>query len=414
MAKKPRTPDTPQLAMLRQITGELAKDIKTEADLNKILNQFVKMTVEAALGAEMEHHLGYAKSATEGRGSGNSRNGFSPKMLTSQYGELAIETPRDRNSEFDPVIVQKGQTRLTGFDEQILAFYAQGMTTREITHTFKKLYDADVSPTLISKVTDAVIEHVTTWRNRPLDSLYPIVYMDCIVIKVHQDKRVINKSVYIALGVNLEGQKECLGLWIADTEGARTWLSILTELKNRGLNDILIACVDGLKGFPEAVNAVYPQTSIQLCIVHMVRNSVKYVSWKDQKALCADLKLIYRSATEEAALQELEAFELRWDDKYPTVSQIWRRNWTDLSTFFEYPDEIRKVIYTTNAIESLNSVIRKAIKKRKIFSHDQSALKVIYLAIESASAKWTMPIHNWRQALNHFMIKYPERLAEYL
>ena len=413
MAKKTRLPDTPQQAMLRQITGELAKDIKTEADLNNVLNQFVKMTVEAALGAEMEHHLGYAKSAAEGHGTGNSRNGFSPKTLTSQYGELAIETPRDRNSEFEPVIVQKGQTRLTGFDDQILAFYAQGMTTREITDTFKKLYDADISPTLISKVTDAVIDRVTAWRSRPLDNLYPIVYMDCIVIKVHQDKRVINKSVYIALGVNLEGQKECLGLWIADTEGARTWLSILTELKNRGLNDILIACVDGLKGFPDAVNTVYPQTKIQLCIVHMVRNSLKYVSWKDQKALCADLKLIYRSATEEDALRELDDFEARWSEKYPSVAAIWRRNWVDLSSFFAYPAEIRKVIYTTNAIESLNSVIRKSIKKRKIFPHDQSALKVICLAIESASEKWTMPLANWRQALNHFMIEYPERMAGY-
>ena len=289
------------------------------------------MTVEAALGAEMEHHLGYAKRATEGRGTGNSRNGFSPKTLTSPYGELAIETPRDRNSKFEPVIVQKGQTWLTGF--QILAFYAQGMTTREITDTFKKLYDADVSPTLISKVTDAVIDRVTAWRSRPLDNLYPIVYLDCIVIKVHQDKRVINKSVYIALGVNLEGQKECLGLWIADAEGARTWLSILTEIKNRGLNDILIACVDGLKGFPDAVNTVYPQTKIQLCIVHMVRNSLKYVSWKDQKALCAELKLIYRSATEEDALRELDDFETRWSEKYPSVAPIWRRNWVDLSSF---------------------------------------------------------------------------------
>jgi len=230
---------------------------------------------------------------------------------------------------------------------------------------------------------------------------------------VHQDKRVINKSVYIALGVNLEGQKECLGLWIADTEGARTWLSILTELKNRGLSDILIACVDGLKGFPEAVNTVYPQTKIQLCIVHMVRNSLKYVSWKDQKALCADLKLIYRSATEEDALRELDEFETRWSEKYPSVAAIWRRNWVDLSSFFAYPAEIRKVIYTTNAIESLNSVIRKSIKKRKIFPHDQSALKVICLAIESASEKWTMPLANWRQALNHFMIEYPERMAGY-
>lgn len=414
MVRKNKLPDTPQQSQLRQVAQALVKDIKTESDLNKVLNDFVKMTVEAALGAEMEHHLGYAKNAAEGRGSGNSRNGYSAKNITSQYGELAIETPRDRNGEFSPIMVEKGQTRLTHFDDHILAFYAQGMTTREIADTFKKIYDAEVSPTLISKVTDAVIDRVTTWRSRPLDNLYPIVYLDCIVVKVHQDKRVVNKSVYIALGINLEGHKECLGLWIAETEGAKTWLLILTELKNRGLNDILIACMDGLTGFPEAVNTVYPETKIQLCIVHLVRNSVKYVSWKDRKALCADLKLIYRSATEENALQELDNFEGRWGEKYPTVVQIWRRNWDNLSTFFTYPDEIRKVIYTTNAIESLNSVIRKAIKKRKIFAHDRSALKVIYLAIESASEKWTMPIPNWRQALNHFMIEYPERLSVYL
>jgi len=311
-------------------------------------------------------------------------------------------------------LVKKGQTRLTDFDEQILCLYAKGMSTREIVQTFKEMYDAEVSATLISKVTDAVQEQVIAWQNRPLDELYPIVYLDCIVVKVREDTRIINKSVYLALGINLDGHKELLGLWIAQTEGAKFWLSVLTELQNRGLKDILIACVDGLSGFPDAIQTVYPDTRIQLCIVHMVRNSLKFVSWKDYKAVTADLKTIYRAATVQAAEQALDTFADKWDSKYPNISKQWRRHWPNLITLFDYPEEIRRAIYTTNAVESLNSVIRKAIKKRKIFPHDRSAMKVIYLATQDASKRWTMSIQNWKAALNRFMIEFEERLSKYV
>ena len=268
--------------------------------------------------------------------------------------------------------------------------------------------------TLISKITDAVINEVIEWQSRPLDAVYPIVYLDCIVVKIRQDKQVINKAIYLALGVNLEGHKELLGLWISENEGAKFWLNVLTELQNRGVKDILIACVDGLKGFPDAINTVFPRAQIQLCIVHMVRNSVKYVPWKDYKAVTTDLKQIYRSVTEEEALQALDQFAERWDDRYPQISRSWRSHWDNLNTLFNYPEDIRKVIYTTNAIESLNSVIRKAIKKRKLFPTDDSAKKVIYLAIEAASKKWTMPIRDWKPALNRFMIEFEDRLADYI
>ena len=295
--------------------------------------------------------------------------------------------------------------------DKILSLYAKGMTTREIQATFKEMYNADVSPTLISKVTEAVIDEVIEWQSRPLDAVYPIVYLDCIVVKVRQDKQVINKSIFLALGVNLEGHKDLLGLWIAENEGAKFWLNVLTELQNRGVKDILIACVDGLKGFPDAINAVYPDTRIQLCIVHMVRNSVKFVPWKDYKPVTADLKQIYQSVTEEEALKALDAFSERWDGKYPQISKSWRSHWQNLNTLFDYPEDIRKAIYTTNAIESLNSVIRKAIKKRKLFPSDDSARKVVYLAILDASKKWTMPIRNWKAALNRFMIEFEDRLT---
>jgi putative transposase len=298
-------------------------------------------------------------------------------------------------------------------DDQILALYARGMSTRDIVAAFKEMYDADVSAALISKVTDRVLDTVTEWQSRPVDAVYPIVYLDCIVLKIRQNKRVINKSIYLALGINMEGQKELLGLWLAETEGAKFWLSVLTELKNRGLQDILIACVDGLKGFPEAIAAEYPQTKIQLCIVHMVRNSLKYVSWKDYKAITADLKAIYKASTEDAALLELERFGEKWDEQYPQISKSWHNHWPNLITLFEYPPDIRRVIYTTNAIESLNSVIRKATKQRKVFPTDDSAMKVVYLAIQSASKKWTMPIRNWKPALNRFMIDFGDRLADY-
>ncbi|TWX52518.1 IS256 family transposase, partial [Colwellia hornerae] len=296
-------------------------------------------------------------------------------------GQVELETPRDREGSFEPKLVKKNQTRFTSMDDKILYLYAKGMTTREIVDTFKEMYDADISPTLISRVTNAVIEEVIEWQARPLDSVYPIVYLDCLVVKIRQDKHVINKAIYLALGVNIEGHKELLGMWISENEGAKFWLNVLTELQNRGVNDILIACVDGLKGFPEAINTVFPQTQVQLCIVHMVRNSMKYVPWKDYKAVTADLKRIYQSVTEEEALLELDNFCLRWDDKYPQISRSWRAHWANLNTLFKYPQDIRKAIYTTNAIESLNSVIRKAIKKRKLFPSDDSARKVVYLAI---------------------------------
>jgi putative transposase len=288
------------------------------------------------------------------------------------------------------------------------------MTTREIVKTFKELYGADASPSLISKVTDAVIDEVIEWQSRPLDPIYPIVYLDCIVLKIRQDKQVINKAVYLALGVNMEGHKELLGMWLSENEGAKFWLNVLTELQNRGVKDILIACVDGLKGFPDAINSVFPNTQIQLCIVHMVRNSIRYVPWKDYKAVTADLKTIYQASTEDIALKALDDFIERWDEKYPQISRSWKAHWENLNTLFQYPPDIRKAIYTTNAIESLNSVIRKATKKRKVFPTDDSAKKVVYLAIRQASEKWTMPIRNWKLALNRFMIMFEDRLKDYI
>ncbi|WP_426578130.1 IS256 family transposase [Xenorhabdus stockiae] len=393
---------------LQALATELAKNLKTPEDLSQLSRFLKKLTVETALQAELAAHLGHEKHHPK-TGS-NTRNGYSAKTLLTEEGELALQIPRDRESTFEPQIIRKNQTRITGMDSQILALYARGMTTRDIASAFKEFYDAEVSPSLIAKVTDAVKEQVLEWQSRPLDSLYPIVYLDCLVVKVRQDNRVINKSVFIALGINTEGHKELLGLWLAENEGAKFWLGVLTDLHNRGLKDIFIACVDGLKGFPEAINTVYPQTRVQMCIVHMIRNNLRYVSWKEVKAVVKDLKQIYQAPTEEMALQALDAFAEQWDERYPQISRSWQENWGNLSTFFAYPAEIRKVIYTTNAIESLNSVIRHAIKKRKIFPSDDSVKKVIWLAIQAASKKWTMPIQDWRLAMSRFMIEFGDRL----
>jgi transposase-like protein len=401
-----------KLTAVEQQIQSLTSNIKTIDELEDLTRQLRKATLEAMLEGEMDDHLGYARHATEGHHSGNSRNGYSGKTLKGEHGEMAVEIPRDRNAEFEPQIIPKGQTRLPLFNDKILALYARGMSTRDITATLKEIYDVEVSATLISRVTEQVMEQVMEWQSRPLDPLYPIIFLDCLVVKVRQDKRVINKAIYLALGINLEGHKELLGMWIAETEGAKFWLSVLTELQNRGLKDVFIAAVDGLSGFPEAINAVYPATKIQLCIVHMVRNSLKFVPWKERKAVAADLKKIYTSLTVDEAEQALEAFAERWDDKYPSISRSWHKHWPNLITLFDYPDDIRKVIYTTNAIESLNSVIRKVIKNRKIFPHDASAMKVVYLAIQSASKKWNMPIRHWHAALNRFMIEFPERMPE--
>ena len=397
---------------IEALAREAAKSIKTEKDLSDFSRMLKKVTVETALNAELDDHLGYERH--QASDNPNNRNGYSSKTLITEDGPFEVEVPRDREGSFEPQIVKKHQTRLTGMDDKIHCLYAKGMTTREIVASFKEMYDADVSPTLISKVTNAVIEQVIEWQSRPLDAIYPIVYLDCIVVKVRQDKRVINKSIYLALGINLDGQKELLGLWLSENEGSKFWLSVLTELQNRGVKDILIACVDGLKGFPDAIQSVFPDTRIQLCIVHMVRNSIRYVPWKDYKPVTADLKAIYQSVTEEEALLALERFEERWDEKYPQISRSWRACWPNLNTLFDYPQEIRKAIYTTNAIESLNSVIRKVIKKRKIFPTDDSAKKVVYLAIQEASRKWTMPIRDWKAALNRFMIEFEERLTDHV
>jgi transposase-like protein len=406
--------DEAQKEKFREMAREMGKEIKSAEDLSGLMSEFLKMTVESALNAELSHHLGYDKHTVEGRNTGNSRNGFSNKSLRGTHGEEVIRAPRDRLGTFEPVIVKKGQTRITGMDEQIRYLYAKGLSTREISEVFEEMYGTEVSAGLVSQVTGAVIEQIRQWQARPLEALYPIVYLDCITVKVRADRKVINKSVFLAVGIDIDGQKELLGMWIAETEGARFWLSVLTELRNRGLEHILIACVDGLTGFPDAVEVVYPKARIQLCIVHMVRNSLRYVAWKDYRKVAADLKNIYRSATEQEALSELEKFTDTWDGKYPQIGKSWHRNWPNLTAVFDYPEDIRKAIYTTNAIESLNSVIRKAIRKRKVFPTDDSAMKVVFLAAEQASKKWKKPIKDWKSALSRFMIEFEEQFAPHL
>ena len=399
---------------MQAFANELAKEVKTPEDLSQLSAMLTKMTVEAALKSEMNFHLGYDKHQPIGSDSENSRNGYSTKILKGDHGEIELQTPRDRDGTFQPQLIKKRQTRITGMDEQILTLYAKGMSTRDIAATFQEMYGAEISAGLVSQVTNSVMEQVVEWQSQPLDPVYPIVYLDCLVLKIRQDKRVINKSIYLALGVNLEGHKELLGMWISENEGSKFWLSVLTDLQNRGMKHMLIACVDGLKGFPEAINATFPETKIQLCIVHMVRNSLKFVPWKDYKAVTRDLKSIYQSVTVDEAKLELDRFTEEWDDKYPQISRSWHANWENLNTIFDYPADIRKVIYTTNAIESLNSVIRKSVKTRKVFPSDDAAFKVVYLAIQAASKKWTMPIRDWKPALNRFIIEFEEQIAPHI
>ncbi|OTG84105.1 IS256 family transposase [Acinetobacter sp. ANC 4558] len=375
-------------ATIKSMAVELAKGLKTPENLNQMTAIFKKFMIETALNTELSDHLGYEKHQPK-KGL-NSRNGFSSKTVSTQDGQLALDIPRDRDGSFEPQIIKKHQTRITSMGDQILSLYAKGMTNREIVAFFKEMYDADVSASLISKVTDAVIEQVTEWQNRALDSLYPVVYLDCIVVKVSQHSNVINKSVYLASGINMDGQKELFGIWIAQTEGAKFWLSVMTELKNRGVQDI------------------------QLCIVHVGRNSLRFVSWKDYKAVTVGLKAIYQASTEENALKSLDIFCDQWNHQYPKIGESWRANWENIRTIFSYLAEIRHAIYTTNAIEALNSVIRHSTKKRKIFSSDDLVKKVIYLATTNAAKKWTMPIQNWRLAMNWFTIQFDDRLKDHL
>jgi putative transposase len=400
-------------AELMQLADSLLTNYKKPEDLigeNGLLKQLTKMLVERALETEMAEHLGHDKSDPVTNVTGNARNGHSAKTLKGEFGELPLDIPRDRQGAFELQLIGKHQTRWAGFDDKIISLYARGMTVREIQGHLTEMYGTEVSPSLISAVTDAVSEEVKAWQARPLDPLYPILYLDCIHIKVRDTGAVRVKAVYLAIGVNLAGHKEVLGLWIAQTEGAKFWLQVVTELKNRGVQDIFIACVDGLKGFPEAIEAVYPKASVQLCIVHMVRNSLNFVSWKTRKEVAADLRLIYQSATVEDAEQRLSEFEAKWDGQYPSIAQIWRRNWSRVTPFFDYPPEIRKVIYTTNAIESINMSLRKIIKNRSSFPTDEAASKLLYLALNNISRKWTMPIHDWKAALNRFTIQFEDRM----
>ena len=396
-----------------QLIDKLLKDYKSPEDVigeGGLLAELTKKLLQRTLGAELTEHVGYEKSDPTGRNSGNSRNGTSPKTLKGTFGTLPIEVPRDRNGTFEPKIIGKHQTRFTGFDDKIISLYARGLTTREIQQHLEEIYQVEVSPALISSVTDAVIDEVRAWQDRALDSYYPIVYMDALQFKVRDSGRVRNKAVYLAIGVNLYGMKEVLGIWIAQTEGAKFWLQIVTELKNRGVEDILFACVDGLKGFPEAIETVYPQTEVQLCIVHMVRHSLNFVGWRERKEVAADLRTIYTAATEAEAETRLEGFAAKWDEKFPTISKSWRANWARVIPFFAHPKEIRKVLYTTNAIESLNMSLRKVTKTRSSFPNDEAVLKLLYLALRNIEKKWTMPIQNWKAALNRFAILYEDRI----
>ena len=396
---------------LEKIGKELSKGVKTQKDVMDIVGRLTKSLLESSLNGELDSHLGYEKNnKSQKRRRKNTRNGYSSKTLKTERGDIEIQSPRDRESSFEPLIIPKGKTRLEGFEDTILALYSRGMTTRDIQEAIKDLYHgAEISHSVISNVTEAVMDEVEVWQNRPLNSTYPILFLDCLVVKVRQDNRVIKKSIYLALAITEEGYKELLGLWISENEGSKFWLSVLTELQNRGVKDVFIFCVDGLSGFPEAIEAAFPKAQTQLCIVHMVRNSLRYVTTKDMKAVAQDLKAIYSSTTLEAAERALSEFSKKWSVKYPRIEASWRKNWENLITIFNYPMEIRKIFYTTNAIESLNSVIRKAIRNRKIFPNDQSALKLVYLAVKKASEKWTMPLRIWKPAMNRFAIEYEGR-----
>ena len=400
-------------AVPTELLDSLLSNYQKPEDLigeNGLLKQLTKLLVERALDAEMTQHLGHGKHEAVANPAGNTRNGKSRKTLKGDFGELSIEVPRDRQGSFEPQLIPKHQTRWSGFDDKILSLYARGMTVREIQQHLEEMYGAEVSPALISSVTDAVVEEVKAWQARPLDALYPIVYLDCIHVKVRDAGAVRVKAVYLAIGINLSGEKEVLGLWIAQTEGAKFWLQVVTELRNRGVLDIFIACVDGLKGFPEAIEAIYPKTAVQLCIVHLVRHSLNYVSWKMRAEVADDLKGIYSCATVDEAEQNLAAFEQKWDHAYPPIGQSWRRNWSRITPFFDYPPEIRKVIYTTNAIESVNMSLRKITKNRGSFPSDEALIKLFYLALRNISQRWTMPIRDWKAALTRFTIQFEDRM----
>jgi len=396
------------MAIKPELLDELLTDCKTPGDVDTLYSQLLQRLINRSLEAEMTAHLGYSPGENPGKEKRtNTRNGTTQKTVKGTFGELEITTPRDRDSSFEPQLIKKRQIRLAGMEDKILTLYAKGMTTRDIEHALKDLYGVEISHTVISQVTESVMDEVRAWQNRPLDAVYPILWLDGLTVKIHHGKQVSNKSAHVVLGVNLRGEKEVLGLWIAETEGAKFWLSVLTELRHRGVQDVYIACMDGLKGLPEAVNAIFPKTLTQLCIVHLVRASLRYVTVKDSKAVVAALKRIYQSATAEEAAAELDQFEKDWNEHYRAVVRLWRNNWDNIIPFFQFQPEIRKVIYTTNAIESLNMSLRKLTRNRRIFPNDESAIKALYLAIRQASRNWKM-IHNWKPALQTFQVMFGE------
>lgn len=396
---------TPELIDQLLANYEKPEDLTGE---NGLFKQLKKALIERALGAELTSHLGYEKGDPAGRGSGNSRNGVSSKTILTDDGEVEIAVPRDRVGSFEPQLIAKGQTHFTGFDDKILSLYARGMTVREIQGHLAELYSTDVSPDLISRVTDAVLDEVREWQNRPLDSVYPIVFFDALRVKIRDEGLVKNKAVYVALALNPDGEKDVLGLWIEQTEGAKFWLKVVNELKVRGVNDILIAVVDGLKGFPEAITSVFPQTIVQTCIVHLIRNSLAFVSWKDRKAILPAIKAIYQAENADMALAHLEEFEAEWGKRYPAIGATWRRAWEHVTPFFAFAPGVRKMIYTTNAVEALHRSLRKIIKTRGSFPNDDAAMKLLYLAIKNAGLRWRRSVE-WTVAMSQFAIQFGER-----
>lgn len=400
-----------------KMLDELIGNAKTEKDVfgkGGLIKNLSKRIIERMLEAEMEHHLGYARNSIEGDNSGNSRNGITSKKVILENGKIDIDVPRDRNSQFTPQLIEKRRTKLSGIDDMVLSLYGKGMTVRDIQAHVEELYDHELSKDLISTITDGVLSEMKEWRNRPLDKMYPIVFIDGFIVKCRLDKTVCNRTVYVIFGINIHGEKDVLGLYLGESEGAKYWLSVLTELKNRGIEDILILCADGLKGLPESVEASFPASIFQTCVVHQVRHSLNYVPYTDKKAVAADLKKIYCASTVELAADNLDDFELTWGEKYASIVKSWRNNWTKIIPFFDYPKEIRKVIYTTNIVESLNRTLRKAVKNRGHFPTEDSVMKVLYLAVKGVSKKWTMPIKDWKQALNQFSIKFEDRFPDTL
>ncbi len=396
-----------------EVLDELLAGVSSPEDLMGdagLFKQLKKALMERALGAELTHHLGYEKGDPAGRGSGNSRNGHSVKTVLTEDGELDLSVPRDRAGTFEPRIVPKGRTRLDGFDGKVISLYARGLTVREIQGHLQELYGVEVSPDLISRVTDAVLEEVRDWQARPLDPVYPVVFFDALRVKIRDEGLVKNKAVYVALALDAEGHKHVLGLWIEQSEGAKFWLKVMNDLKSRGVGDILIAVVDGLKGFPEAIGAAFPETIVQTCIVHLIRSSLAFVSWKDRKIIMPDLKAIYRAETAEAAFDRLGAFEAKWGARYPAIGQAWRRAWEHVIPLFAFPPAIRKMIYTTNAVESLHRSLRKIIKTRGSFPTDEAAMKLLYLAIQNAGVHWRRPVE-WTAAMSQFAILFGDRFA---